>query len=119
MPIRIAAQVGPVNALVYAMIQIQVHGSRSKYPRRERKNAKIEDGPYRQRRAEPKQAERVSGLPLEWKPVGRSDEGTPVRRQNKARLPVPGAGHSEPTGEVHTLPAFDQQGCDFPESTTS
>ena len=28
-----------------------------------------------------KQAGRISGSPLEWKPVGRSDEGTPVRRQ--------------------------------------
>jgi len=51
-----------------------------------------------------KQAGRISGSPLEWKPVGRSDEGTPVRRQNKARLPVPGSIHAEPTGEVHTVP---------------
>ena len=50
-----------------------------------------------------KQAGRISGSPLEWKPVGRSDEGTPVRRQNKAQLLVPGSGHAESTGD-HTVP---------------
>jgi len=78
---------------------------RSSFRRPNASDAKIEDGPYRQRRAEPKQAKRVSGSPLEWKPVGRSDEGTPVRRQNKAQLLVPGSGHAESTGEVHTVPA--------------
>ena len=42
-----------------------------------------------------------------WKgnPSGDLTKATPVRRQNKARLPVPGASHAEPKGEVHTVPA--------------